>query len=172
MDRIVTFAFPHYLSPYNTTEGYLNAYLGYLRTGLLETEKPLPPDAFRTLKLKQGDRFVLQISWSGMYDACGVHRVNIYRDGELYSYRNSTRNEGSESKKAEYPFSFVDPGFDFDGDPVIYSFEVVDCAGNVSERTDLTVDPASVPNGVSLGSVYRGSDAAAEAVRLIRERED
>ena len=168
VDRIVTFAFPHYLSPYNTTDGYLNAYRDYLRTGRVETEKPTPPDTFRTLKVKQGERYVLQIAWSGMYDNFGIHRVNIYRNGEFCNYRNSTRNEGSSSVKAEYPFVFVDTEFSFDEErETVYSFEAVDCAGNVSERVDLAVSASSVPNRVTLGPAYQGSDAVTEGLRRI-----
>ncbi|MBO4366782.1 MAG: DUF4434 domain-containing protein, partial [Clostridia bacterium] len=151
VDRIFTFAFPHYLSPYNTTDGYLKTYRAYLETGELDSVPPVPPDTFRTSKLRDGGKDVLQIVWSGMYDNMGVHRVNIYKNGEFCNYRNCTRNEGS-GKQAEYPYVFNDTEFEFDSDePVVYSFEVVDCAGNVSPRVEFTVTASSVPNRVQLG---------------------
>ena len=172
VDRIVTFAFPHYLSPYNTTDGYINAYRHYLETGELDKEPPTPPDAFRTQKVLRDGKPALQIVWSGMYDAYGIHRVNIYKDGEFYSYRNSTRNEGSDGKKAEYPFEFTDIGFNFEeGEKAVYAFEVIDCAGNASGKVELEVDASSVPNGVKLGRIYRGTTAVTEGVRRIAEAE-
>lgn len=164
-DRIFTFAFPHYLSPYNTTDGYLKTYRAYLETGELDPVPPVPPDTFRTMKIRDGGNDILQIAWSGMYDNMGIHRVNIYKNGEFCNYRNCTRNEGS-GKQAEYPYVFNDTEFRFDSDEaVVYSFEAVDCAGNVSPRVDFTVSPSSVPNRVQLGTVYKGSDAVTEGLR-------
>ena len=165
VDRIFTFAFPHYLSPYNTTDGYLKTYRAYLETGELDAVPPVPPDTFRTMKLRDGGKDVLQIAWSGMYDNMGVHRVNIYKNGEFCNYRNCTRNEGT-GKQAEYPYVFNDTEFAFDSDePVVYSFEVIDCAGNVSPRVEFTVTASSVPNKVKLGTLYQGSDAVTEGLR-------
>lgn len=171
VDRIFTFAVPHYLSPYNTTDGYYKTYLHYLETGELDDTPPQGPTSFRTGRIKVNGKDALQIAWGGMYDEFGIHRVNIYRNGEFWNYRNCTRNEGSE-QTAEYPNVFNDTEFDFtdpeDG-PVVYAFEAVDCAGNVGERVELTVTPSSVPNGVRPEDVYRGADAVTEGLRRLKK---
>ena len=154
VDRIITFAAPHYLSPYNAVPGYYNSYKNYLETGEIETTKPTPPDKFRTLKTTVEGKEVLTIYWSGMYDNVGVHRVNIYKDGELLTYRVAGRQE----KKLinYYPNNFYDETFDLENDSATYEFEVIDCSGNVSERSSFTVEKGSVPNNVKLDKAYTG----------------
>ncbi len=156
VDRIFCFAVPHYLSPYNNVHGYYDSYMYYLKNGKLEDEAPIPPDTFRTTFESVNGKKVLTVYWSGMYDNIGVHRVNIYKDGELYTYRISTRNEGHDGTES-YPNKFWDLDFTEDTkNAVTYEFEVIDCAGNVSERSTFTVEPGSVPNKVKLTETYTG----------------
>lgn len=156
VERIFCFAVPHYLSPYNTVDGYYDSYKYYLEHGELEKEPPVAPKVFKTVKQYTNGKSILAVYWSGMYDNFGVHRVNIYKDGKLYTYRVATRNEGASSGEV-YPNGFVDIDYSFDTKiNVTYEFEVIDCSGNVSERTKLVITPGSVPNNVKLGYIYDG----------------
>ena len=153
VDRIFLFAVPHYLSPYNAVKGYYDAYKFYLENGEMESVPPTPPTKFRTTYSTVKGVKSLTVTWSGMYDNVGIHRVNIYKNGEFFTYRNATRNEGSGI--AAYPNSFVDMDYDPEVS-VTYEFEVIDCSGNVSARSSFTVEPGSVPNNVRLDRAYNG----------------
>ncbi|HPE96015.1 MAG TPA: hypothetical protein PLT66_08130, partial [Bacillota bacterium] len=156
-EKIVTFAFPHYQSPYNNVSGYYDTYINYLETGKLESEAPTGPTKFKTLKqtltINGESKTVLRIYWSGMYDNFGIWKVNIYKNGKLLTYRYTTR---SENGMALYPNSFYDTDYDFENDTVTYEFEVIDCAGNTSDRVSFTVEANSVPNNVKLDKAYTG----------------
>lgn len=154
VDRIVTFAEPHYLSPYNAVPGYYNTYMDYLKTGELEKNPPTPPDKFKTIVSTVEGKQVLSVYWSGMYDDYGIHRVNIYKNGELFTYRVSNRVESGQSNL--YPGNFYDDEFDLENDTATYEFEVIDCAGNISEKSSFTVEKGSVPNNVKLDRPYNG----------------
>ncbi|MBO4795507.1 MAG: DUF4434 domain-containing protein [Clostridia bacterium] len=162
VERIFCFAVPHYLSPYNTVSGYYDSYKYYLENGELDSVPPKAPKKFRTLFMVNNGVKCLTVSWSGMYDNLGVHRVNIYKNGEFYTFRASTRNEGG-SNPAVYPNSFYDIEYTPDtAETVVYEFEVIDCSGNVSERSQLVVEPGSVPNKVRAGASYSGPIKHAE----------
>ncbi|MDL2287682.1 DUF4434 domain-containing protein [Eubacteriales bacterium OttesenSCG-928-G02] len=156
VDRIFTFAHPHYLSSLNAVEGYYNSYMHYLETGEVESNAPKAPDKFRTYIINLDGKPTLHIAWSGMYDDFGISRVNIYKNNELYWYRVSTRNESGATEQT-YPNYFYDPEYDFEStENIVYQFEVIDCAGNVSEKVSFTVEPNSVPNNVKLDAPYKG----------------
>ena len=162
VERIFCFAVPHYLSPYNTVSGYYDSYKYYLKNGVLDRTPPKAPKRFRTVFMTNNGVKCLAVSWSGMYDNLGVHRVNIYKNGEFYTFRASTRNEGGGSP-AIYPNSFYDIEYTPDTDEtVVYEFEVIDCSGNVSERSRLVVEPGSVPNKVRISAGYSGPIKHAE----------
>lgn len=167
VDRIFTFAFPHYLSEYNTTDGYMKSYRYYLEHGEVEKTPPTPPTAFKASRTFQNGNPVLQINWAGEYDDFGVHRVNIYKDGELYTFRAFSRNEGS-SAKSTLQSSFTVPDFNFDSDsPVTFSFEVIDCSGNVSERSEFTFKASDIPTDGVVTQTYKGPNPISEGIRII-----
>ncbi len=158
VDRIFAFAVPHYLSPYNTVDGYYDAYLYYLKNGVLDSTAPTPPDKFRTIYQTVNGAKTLAVFWSGMYDDVGIHRVNIYKNGEFFTYRNSSRNEGKADGES-YPNNFIDMDYDPETDQAVtFEFEVIDCSGNVSARSSFTVEPGSVPNKVRLDKAYTGPE--------------
>ena len=173
VERIFCFAVPHYLSPYNTVPGYYDSYLYFLRTGSVDDEQPVPPRTFRTSYAAHNGVRCLTVNWSGMYDNMGVHRVNIYKNGRFYTFRAANRNEGR-SAKAYYPNSFYDIEYTPDTEETVtYEFEVIDCSGNVSERSTLIVEPGSVPNKVKLSGIYEGPLTFAEgAVKGARSAAD
>ncbi len=162
VERIFCFAVPHYLSPYNTVSGYYDSYKYYLEHGELDTTPPKAPKKFRTsFALNNGVR-CLTVTWSGMYDNLGIHRVNIYKDGKFFTFRAANRNEGG-SRAATYPNTFFDMEYTPDTSKrVTYEFEAIDCSGNVSERVKLVIEPGSVPNKVKLGPAYTGPIKHAE----------
>ncbi|MDR1674632.1 MAG: hypothetical protein LBR54_04195, partial [Oscillospiraceae bacterium] len=78
----------------------------------------------------------LRIDFDGATDNYGIGRANIYKNGELYTYRISTRF--NTWKSGEYfginePKSFFDKNFNLQNDEAVYGIEVFDCAGNKSE---------------------------------------
>ena len=79
MKRLITFAYSHYYSPYNTLEGFHNAYSYYLKNGELEKEKPSAPGNV-TLCSENG---VVVLEWDASNDNLGVVGYNVYRNGEL-----------------------------------------------------------------------------------------
>ena len=103
-----------------------------------------------------GGTICLNVYWSGMYDNYGIHRINIYKNGEFFTFRVPDRKNYA-SARSSYPNNFYDLTYTKDTtETVTYEFEPIDCAGNVGERTTLVVEPGSVPNGVKLGSPYKG----------------
>ena len=160
VDRIFTFAYPHYLGTVTTVDGYYNTYVDYLKTGVLDSEPPKAPDTFRTIFNSVNGTTCLNVYWSGMYDNYGIHRINIYKNGEFLTFRIPVRKDYS-SARSSYPNTFYDLACTEETtETAIYEFEPVDCAGNVGERTTLVVEPGSVPNGVKLGLPYTGPKKA------------
>lgn len=156
VDRIFTFAYPHYLGTVTTVDGYFNTYVDYLKTGVLDSEPPKAPDTFRTMFNNVEGTMCLNVYWSGMYDNYGIHRINIYKNGEFLTFRLPVRKNYA-SARSSYPNNFYDLSYTKGTtETVTYEFEPIDCAGNVGERTKLVVEPGSVPNGVKLGSPYTG----------------
>lgn len=157
VDRIFTFAYSHYLSEINNVSGYYNSYMYYLEHGELEKEAPTAPDKFRTNYITIDGTRCLTVYWSGMYDNFGIHKVNIYKNGEFLTYRLCSRMDGSANRKPAYPNNFYDLDFTEDtSEAAVYEFEVIDCSGNVSSRASFTVEPGSIPNNVRLDKAYTG----------------
>lgn len=156
VERIFAFAAPHYLSPNNTVDGYYDSYKFYLEHGILDPSPPTPPTEFRTIYQFVSGKKTLCVCFSGMYDNLGIHKVNIYKDGELFTYRLATRND-SGSVGEIYPNNFIDLDYDPQtNESVTYEFEVIDCSGNKSGRVSFTVEPGSVPNNIRLSPFYNG----------------
>lgn len=155
-DKIVTFAFPHYQSPYNNISGFYETYIDYLKTGELEENKPTPPNKIRTIKTTSptsNGNDVLTVYFSGMFDDFGISRINIYKNGEFFTFRLPTRVDGTKNKPT-YINSFFDDDFDLDNGSATYEFEIIDCAGNVSERSVFEVKASDVPNNNRLDKPY------------------
>ncbi|MEG1743421.1 MAG: hypothetical protein RR246_04565, partial [Clostridia bacterium] len=156
VERIFVFSVPHYLSNVNAANGYYDSYMYFLENGAIERELPTPPNKFRTAFTKIDGKKCLSIYWSGMYDNIGVHRVNIYKNNEFFTFRIPVQKIGSNGKLI-YQNNFFDLTFTPDTTkPATYEFEVIDCAGNVSERSSFTVNPETVPNKQILDPFYKG----------------
>ncbi|OGO87185.1 MAG: hypothetical protein A2Y15_07800 [Clostridiales bacterium GWF2_36_10] len=157
VDKLFVFAYPHYLSSYLSANGFYNTYIHYLETGELDTMPPIAPNTFSTSKRNANGKEALYINWGGMYDNYGISRVNIYKDGKFYGYRIAERGNAKSNTINLYPTKFYDTGYNFNTDKnVTYEFEVIDCSGNVSERSSLIVEPGSVPNNIKLTNIYKG----------------
>ena len=156
VDRLITFAYPHYLSSYYCANGFYNSYMYYLENGELEHNAPTAPDTFRTAKTTVNGKSVLYVTFGGMYDDFGIARVNVYKNGEFFTYR--VAEMGSAKTTNLYPNAFFDSSYDFNTkETVTYEIEVIDCSGNVSERTRCVVEPGSVPNNVKV-NIYSGPE--------------
>ncbi len=132
-ERLFTFAHPHYLSPFNTVPGFCESYRHYLRTGKLDATPPKAPDTLRT-SLTGPDKRHLRIDFSGAEDNFGISRVNLYKNGELLTFRVTSRSDGL-LHRARQPDHIVDESHDpASGGPVSYELEVIDCAGNTSGK--------------------------------------
>lgn len=154
--KIITFAFPHYQSPYNNISGYYETYIDYLVNGTLESNKPTAPDKIRTVATQSATsngKKSLNVYFSGMYDDFGISRINIYKNGEFFSFRLPTRVDGG-STQPYYVNSFFDDDFDLENGSAVYEIEVIDCAGNISEKSSFTIKADEIPNKVRLDKIY------------------
>lgn len=154
--KIITFAFPHYQSPYNNVSGFYETYLNYLQTGNIDNEKPTAPDKIRTVATSSptsNGKKSLTVYFSGMYDNFGISRINIYKNGEFFTFRLPTRVDGG-STLPYYINNFFDDSFDLESESAVYEFEVIDCAGNISEKSSFTIKAEEIPNKVRLDKIY------------------
>lgn len=155
-EKVITFAFPHYQSPYNNVSGFYETYLNYLQTGKLETNKPTPPDKIRTVATESatsnGNKS-LTVYFSGFYDDFGISKINIYKDGEFFTFRLPTRIDGG-STQPYYVNNFFDDDFDLESGCATYEFEIIDCAGNISEKSSFTIKAEEIPNKIRLDKIY------------------
>lgn len=132
-DKTITFAYPHYYSPYNTNPAYHEVYKTFLETGMIESEKPTAPKDFNaelTYNPYYEEYIDLTLTWSPSVDNVGVAGYNIYRNGELIEIIRSPQT----TLYVEVLFlDILDSG-----EPVTYSIRAVDCSGNLSDETVLS----------------------------------
>lgn len=130
--NIVTFAYSHYYSPYNTIDGYHKTYLDYLKNGKVETQ---PPTAPKNLKVVLENN-VAVITWDASTDNMGVAGYNVYRNGTFMENICVGRRDGALAvPKLETATTDWDvlSHYEKKGE-VVYSVEAFDCAGNVSSK--------------------------------------
>lgn len=134
-EKIITFAYSHYYSPYNTINGYDATYRDYLKNGKLETVPPSAPKNFKGVF--EGNIAVL--SWDASTDNIGICGYNLYRNGTLYE---TIRAERSDNAPDVPPIGTETTDWDAinmiqQSGEVEYAVTAVDCAGNESEKTIL-----------------------------------
>ncbi len=156
VERIVLFSYSNYLSRLNSVEGFLNTYTDYLKYKKLDSEKPKAPNKVKTSLINISGNNYLQVSYSGMYDNYGISRVNIYKNGKFYTYRVSSRSDENKEDFPLAPQSFFDKNFNLSSDIATYDIEVIDCAGNVSDKFTFTLDSSKLPNNTELDMAYYG----------------
>lgn len=135
-EHIITFAYCHYYSPYNTVTGFNNAYKLYLETGKVETN---PPTAPKNLTVKIQDEGAL-IQWSASSDNTGIAGYYVYRNGTLIDtiVGKITNNVGKPT------IDTISADFDAVKSLVngksTYEVEAFDCAGNKSTRASVVLE--------------------------------
>lgn len=126
-DTLISFAFSHYYSPYITCDGYYKTYKQYLDTGKVDNEAPSAP----VLKLKDLSKDEWEICWSST-DNIGISGCRVYKNGQLVQQEYVSRGGNIWDLNTEYYVGASDPT-----GATKYSFEVMDFAGNVSQRATI-----------------------------------
>lgn len=147
-DSLFCFAYPHHYSPYNAMPGFHENFLKYLKTGEIETERPIPPTVVKTETVTAEDAERLQLSFYGMTDNTAVAQTNIYKNGRLYDYLVAGVAVGGNGSNTTQNV-WIDYEFDLQNETAVYEFECIDVCGNVSEKSSYTVSPDNVNNGAA-----------------------
>ena len=137
VDNFMSCSFCYYYTKPNSIDGFYEAYKKYLQTGIIETEKPTAPTDVEVGTVKVNGNECLNVNFSGMKDNYGIARANIYKNGNLYTYRVSTRLNTYKLDHyigREYPRSFFDKNFNLQDDTATYEIEVIDCCENKSDN--------------------------------------
>lgn len=132
-EKIITFAYSHYYSPYNTITGYNDTYKDYIENGKLESEPPSTPEKL-TVEIKNG---VAILSWDESTDNIAICGYNVYRNGELFETIRAGRSDNAPAApEISTSTSDWDASELLDSTGSIeYAVTAVDCAGNESEKT-------------------------------------
>ncbi len=127
VENIITFSYSHYYSPNNIAGGFHETYLNYLKTGLLECEKPTPPREVRIRKLG-GNEY--KISWSPGTDNIGIYGYQVYRNGMIIFTTAQQRKYGG--NPGGLLLEYIDRPSMFRSKGISYSVSALDFAGNLS----------------------------------------
>ena len=126
VDNIITFSYNHYYSPNNIDPGLHHTYLNYLKTGVLDSEKPSPPTDVNAKKLP-GDKY--EITWKPATDNIGLYGYHLYRNGKLIFTTKAQRIYGTSKKGPET--HYIDDLILNRRKPA-YEVKAFDFAGNIS----------------------------------------
>lgn len=159
VDSLFCFAYPHHYSPFNAMPEFHENFVGYLKTGEIETQCPTPPDVVKTQTVIAEDAEHLQLSLYGMADNTAVAQTNIYKNGRLYDYLVAGVSIGGNGSNTTQNV-WIDYEFDIKNETAVYEFECIDVCGNVSVKSSYTVSPDNVNNGASEDSAENTSPAA------------
>lgn len=133
VDDFITFSYSHYYSPNIIDSGFHTTYLEYVKTGLLDTQPPIPPTNIEFIDMLNGEIF---LRWDPGEDNIGVAGYIIYRNGrkigktqvskksDLNLYLNAYK-EGKLRSGRNYTYTIV--SYDFAGNMSVPSDEYVLC---------------------------------------------
>ncbi len=126
VEACITFAYSHYYSPNKVDPGWQKTYLGYVKSGKLEAQKPTDPGDVRVQRLPDGS---VKVQWEPSTDNIGVCGYYVFRDGELASrQQQDPKTVFAEQKVA--------------GDTMpVYEVQAYDFAGNTSARVAARITP-------------------------------
>lgn len=136
VDNFMSCSFCYYYTKPNSIDGFYEAYKQYLKTGKIETQKPTNPTNVEVGTVEVNGKKCLNINFSGMKDNYGIARANIYKNGEFFTYRVSTRVKTYKLEQyvgKVYPRSFYDKYFNLENDTATYEIEVIDCCENKAD---------------------------------------
>lgn len=169
VEKIVTFAYPHYYSPREALPGFDQAYVQYLKTG--ETDKTAPTAPHKVSATKKGDSVTLK--WTLAADEYGIAKYNIYKLNpdtstfELCGRNVAKRGNGGVAPKRRFT--------DKTNPSAFYAIEAMDCAGNYSKKLIVKADGGSLVNlrtkGGESGIFAIVDDLAAYAKQLNVKRQ-
>lgn len=137
-EQIVTFAYPHYWSPYNTDPGFNKAYVEYLKTGEIDDVAPTTPTKVAYSKYISG----ATIKWTPATDDYDIARYNLYKydsSSKKFVYVGGSvvlRQDGGSVVPKLATQCFVD---NLSGS-TIFALEAMDCVGNYSQKVIFQVD--------------------------------
>jgi len=81
VSNIITFAYSHYYSPFQTTKGFHEAYLQYVKTGALPSE--IIPDPVTNLILLSDSQGNVNLSWQEPKNKKNLAGYYIFKDGQV-----------------------------------------------------------------------------------------
>jgi len=81
VNKIITFAYSHYYSPYQVNRQYHDAYLEYYKTGKLPKVSVPEPASDLVLKIKKNEMAILK--WKSPKDKSNLMGYYVYKDGVL-----------------------------------------------------------------------------------------
>ncbi|MEG0457821.1 MAG: DUF4434 domain-containing protein, partial [Oscillospiraceae bacterium] len=140
--KIISFSYPHYMSPYNTISGFDKAYENYLKTGKIDTT---PPSIIKRVKTEIIDDSLV-VRWTPAEDEFDIaqykiSKLNSYsKQFDLYAENLVGREDGKGLElNTLLKCSFIDKYYNKKSKNV-YIIEAMDCSGNFSEKAYIVVD--------------------------------
>jgi hypothetical protein len=132
--RSITFAYSHYYSPNTANPGFQQTYLGYVRTGKLETIPPSAPTHLQAAPLPDGG---ITLHWDPATDNTGVCGYVVLRNGARIARKQVSRQEARSSS----PLTLLDKSAP-SGTEITYTVRAYDFAGNLSPAVRVIVSRA------------------------------
>lgn len=137
-EHIITFAYPHYYSPYNAIPGFHKTYEMYVKEGTLEKEPPSEPE---NVTAKMLDQESSVINWDPATDNIQVAGYGILRNGVPYESIHATRDDGTGAEPSvSTHFVDNDAGNSFVNGKIIYEVYAFDCTGNTSNKVSVIIN--------------------------------
>ncbi len=149
-EKIISFSWNHYMSPYNTVSGFDRSFVEYLKTGELEKVAPSAPTRVSTYL--SGDYLIAK--WNQGEDEYDIAKYEVEKQNSStkeftkFSECLIGRYDGQDITLA-LKSSLSDSGYNKTGQNV-YRVRAVDCSGNASEYIYIVIDGANPDNGVDL----------------------
>lgn len=127
-ENAITFAYSHYHSPNNNSDGYHKAYMQYVKNGKLSS---VPPKEPANLRITRKSDESIQLKWDHPEDTSGICGYFIYRNGVLIGRNQVARLESGKGLFLGNEFEY---GIKDAGDICVYEVKSYDFAGNVSSQ--------------------------------------
>lgn len=152
-ESIVTFAYPHYWSPYNVVSGFDRSYIDYLTTGTVENTPPVEPTKVR---YDVTGTKTATLEWTPATDAYDIARYNVYKYNPLTYKFQKIGSSVAKQRNGQFQVPKISTTFDatnLSTKPVIIAIETMDCTGNFSKNIIVNLDLTKTNNGVNLSEV-------------------
>lgn len=127
-ENAITFAYSHYYSPNNNSDGYHKAYMQYVKNGSIPSGSPKDP---ANLQITGKNDEIIQLRWDHPENTSDICGYFIYHNGTLIGRNQLKRLESGKGL-------FLENEFEYDikdaGDMCVYEVKAYDFAGNISKQ--------------------------------------